>query len=246
MIDFHTHILPGIDDGSASAEESVEMLKILKSQGVNGVVLTPHFYAYKTDMNTFLKARESAFDSLVSEMEKEDVKMDLYLGAEVLYFNELWRVDDLQQLCIEGTKYIILEMPFSKWTDAMINGVGKLVSRGFNPVIAHFDRYVHIHRSTKQIQELVNAGAILQINCDCFKTPFKRLWSLSMLKKGMVSALGTDCHDMQGRKPNYSVASSYIDKHMPEKARKFLDIQQKMIMRNAVKSYDSSCDILKK
>ena len=246
MIDFHTHILPGMDDGSSSSEESIEMLKALESQGVDGVVLTPHFYAYKTDMNTFLKTRRDSFDRLVSEMRKNDVKVDLYLGAEVLYFNELWRVDDLQQLCIEGTKYLVLEMPFSKWSDAMINGVGKLVSRGYNPIIAHFNRYVRIHKSTRQVQELVNAGAMLQLNCNCFENPFKRSWASSMLKKGMVSALGTDCHDMKGRKPDYSVAYSYIDSHSPERAKKFLDMRRKMIMRNAIKSYDSSCDILKK
>jgi len=246
MIDFHTHILPGMDDGCTSVQESIEMLKMLKSQGVNSVVLTPHFYAYKTDIRSFLSDRRSSFDSLVRQMQKDDVKMNLYLAAEVLYFDELWRIDDLEKLCIDGTKSIIIEMPFSKWSGTMINGVGKLVSRGLNPVLAHFNRYVRIHKGMQQVYELVNAGAMLQLNCDCFDNPIKRMWSSSMLKKGIVSALGTDCHNMEKRPPNYDVAHSYIEKHLHGKPKNLLMVQQDLIMRNAVKSYDASCDTLKK
>ena len=238
MIDFHTHILPGIDDGSTSVQESVRMLKALEMQGVESVVLTPHFYAYKTDITSFLEERKMSFDSLVKRLKEENIRMNMYLAAEVLYFEELWRVDNLESLCISGTKYIMLEMPFSKWTDSMISGVEKIISRGLTPVIAHFERYARIHRSMDRIYELVNIGAMLQINCDWFGKPLLRRWVASMLKNGIVSAIGTDCHNMEKRAPNYKVASDFIEKKLKGKESNLLYIQQDMIMRNAVKSYD--------
>ena len=104
MIDIHTHILPCIDDGSPSVEVSIEMLRSLSEQGVKKVVLTPHFYAYRTDVESFVKKQEKALNALLEGLKKTPVDISLYLGAEVLYFDDVWAVDNLDALTIKGTK----------------------------------------------------------------------------------------------------------------------------------------------
>lgn len=224
MLDFHTHILPAIDDGSQTAEQSLKMLCMLKEQGVNKVLLTPHFYAYESDVESFIVKRNSSLKKLKKIIEDRHIDMDLYLGCEVLYFDELWRIDDLKKLCINGTSCLLVEMPFSQWTDSDINGVLKLISKGVTPVIAHFDRYVKYQNTMKCFYTLLDAGVLFQMNCSYLTSIFTRRKGLSFIKKGMVSFLGTDCHNTLDRKPNYGEAVCYLKKNIsPTKLNRLLN-----------------------
>ena len=131
MIDFHTHILPEVDDGSVNAQMSVAMLKELKNQGIKKVVLTPHFYAYASSAEVFAERRETSKQELLLELQKNPVDIELYLGCEVLYFEELWRIESLKDFSIKGTEYILVEMPFVPWPENMVRGVEKLIGKGF-------------------------------------------------------------------------------------------------------------------
>lgn len=217
MVDFHTHILHDIDDGSASLNMSLAMIKELKNQGVTKVVLSPHFYAYLSSTDEFIERRESAASELVQELKKENISIDLYLGCEVLYFEELKRVENLRDFCIKGTNYIIIEMPFSVWTGSIIEDMERIMGMGLIPIIAHFERYIKYKGNLKKIHYLCSLGALLQMNCFCLTKFFARRKALRFIKKDMVFALGTDCHDMGTRMPNYSTAMRYLEKNLPEK-----------------------------
>lgn len=233
MLDFHTHILPGVDDGSTSVEESARMLKMLEEQGVSKVLLTPHFYAYYCSVEEFLESRKSAVKELLQALEKSDVSVNLYLGCEVLFFDELWRIDNLKSLCIEGTEYILVEMPFSEWQDSAVEGIERLVSRGLTPVIAHFDRYIKYKGNLEKIYKLVEAGALLQLNCSALGSFFARRKVKGFLKKGLVFAIGTDCHNLTSRKPDYVKAAEYIKKILSERQYMQFTSRQKNILKNA-------------
>ena len=141
MIDFHTHILPGIDDGSASVTESVSMLREEKRLGIDAVVATPHYYANRNDIGSFLEKREHAWNQLVPYLWPE--LPDIYLGAEVQYFEGIRAVEGLELLRIKGTDLLLVEMPFRQWTNRFIDDVLELNERdNIQVVLAHIERYM--------------------------------------------------------------------------------------------------------
>ena len=114
MIDWHTHILPGVDDGSRDVEESIKMLSELKAQGIEYVVATPHFIANAESVDEFLKRRDEAYASLTA-VAGEDLPKIL-CGAEVKYYPGIARMEGLEKLTVGDTRILLLEMPMAKWT----------------------------------------------------------------------------------------------------------------------------------
>ena len=237
MIDFHTHILPGIDDGSSSVEESVRMIQMLSEQGVKKILLTPHFYAYMSSTDSFIEERKRSLKKLVKALEGTNLDVELYLGSEVLFFEELWRVSEIKDLCITGTDFILLEMPFSSWQNSMVECVIKLSGRGVTPVIAHFERYLKYKGNASKIRELMSNGVLLQMNCGCLNKFFFRSKAIKYIKKGEVFALGTDCHNISERKPNYDCAISFIKKKLSDRQFLRFNAIQEDFMRKAKKVY---------
>lgn len=235
MIDFHTHILPGIDDGSTSAEESVEMIKRLKNQGVDKIVLTPHFYAYKSDVEMFLEVRDEAVRTLCKNKEIRELGVSLYVGSEVLYFDELWRIENIEKMCIKGTEYILIEMPFAEWSDSVLQGIERIVNRRLVPIIAHFDRYITYPKSMQKIRNLVEMGALLQINSDSLKRFSSRYRVMKYIKKNMVSVIGTDCHNMELRAPSMDIAVKELGRVQKGKYLNNMNALGEMIIHNAEK-----------
>lgn len=239
MIDFHTHILPEIDDGSLSGEMSVKMLKMLKEQGVNKVLLTPHFYAYSSSAENFMERRAESVSILLQALEKEPVDIQLYLGCEVLYFDELWRLEDLKSFCIKGTECILVEMPFGRWTDTMVRGIEKIIGKGLTPIIAHFERYLSYRGNLQKIYELVEMGALLQMNCAFVNKLLTRGKALKFFKIGIVCALGTDCHNLENRAPDFKSAAEYIEKKLAKNQWRRLVSMQKSLLDGAEMIYSA-------
>ncbi|MCD8010975.1 MAG: hypothetical protein LUF34_09435 [Lachnospiraceae bacterium] len=103
MIDFHSHILPGLDDGSSSIEESIEMLRLSARKGVKTMVATPHFYAQKEAPEHFLERRRQSWARLAPRLPEE--APEIYLGAEVYYYTRISNTENLSRLCIGGGRH---------------------------------------------------------------------------------------------------------------------------------------------
>ena len=141
MIDFHSHILPGMDDGSKSTQESLEMLDMLRAQGVDTVAATPHFYARENPPEVFLRRRAEAWNRLRPQLTADSPRV--LLGAEVRYFQGISHVDRLHDLCLEGQDVLLLEMPFSPWPSRTLAELTDLAQRGdLTVVLAHMERYL--------------------------------------------------------------------------------------------------------
>lgn len=237
MIDFHTHILPDIDDGAGSVEESVRMIEMLCEQGVRKILLTPHFYAYMSSSESFVEKRKRALEKLLKALGDKKPEVEIYLGGEVLFFDELWRLKEIKDFCISGTDYILIEMPFSSWENNMVESVINLFSRGVVPVIAHFERYLKYKGNQTKIRELVNAGALLQMNCQYMNKFFTRSKAIRYIKNGEVFALGSDCHNISGRKPDFENIDKLLKNKLNDRQYdKFISRQEK-ILRKATKVY---------
>lgn len=237
MIDFHTHVLPGIDDGCKSGKESVALLKELKEQGVNNVFLTPHFYAYSSSAENYTEIREKSLENLIKNLKNAKVDINLYLGSEVYFFEELWRIEDISKLCIRGTEYILIEMPFSEWTDSMVHSFEKIIGKGITPVLAHFERYIKYGKNLSKIYELVDMGVFLQMNCSFVNKFSTRRKAIKFIRKGIVSMLGTDSHNLFDRAPDYLEASEHIKKKLTDRDYKNFIHRQKNIIATAEKVY---------
>lgn len=200
MIDFHTHILPGMDDGSRDTAESLEMLRRSQAQGVDTVVLTPHFYARRESIADFCIRRQTAYEALRQAQDGETLPA-LFLGAEVRYFEGMTRADDLQKLCIGS--YLLVEMPFEPWSRRTVQEVQNLpAARGITPILAHIERYMALPHWEEAVKELTAGGCLLQMNAEAFLGPLRGRRARGLLRQGWADLLGSDCHNTTSRPPN--------------------------------------------
>ena len=211
MVDFHSHILPDIDDGSSSREMSIEMLHMEAQQGITHVVATPHFYAREDKLEHFLQRRDRAEQALRSEMEKHTDLPELLVGAEVSFFRGISESEFLHELKIRGTDSVLIEMPASPWNDAMFSELGAIWERQrLVPIIAHIDRYIGPWRSFRIPQRLALLPVLVQANAEAFTDRHFEKLMMRLLKGDAIHLLGSDCHDLAERKPNLADAVERI------------------------------------
>lgn len=215
-VDFHSHILPSMDDGSKDAEQSLAMLAEAARQGTSVMVATPHFYPEDEDPDSFLSRRAASAALLLNGGYDPTVHPRICVGAEVAYFRGIGRYDDLEKLCIVGTKVILIEMPFSHWTETVLEDVFLIRARlGLTPILAHIERYPDMERAAMR-REMLDRGFVLQINASMMDGLMSRRRALHMLTYGEVQLLGSDCHNMTTRPPGMQKILQYIADHADE------------------------------
>lgn len=191
-IDFHSHILPGIDDGSRNVEESVKLLDMMAEDNVDVVVATPHFYAYQNTIDKFISRRNGAYEKLKPHLKPEHPK--ILLGAEVLYDHSLVKNEELPRLCLQGTEYLLWEMPYQQLTDEIIFDTETLASSTeLSLMIAHIERYLNF-TSYEELSRLMRLDVIGQINAKDLTTFKMRRRCKKLIDDGYVYVLGTDYH----------------------------------------------------
>ncbi len=212
MFDFHSHILPMLDDGSQSIEESLAMLGESMEQGIAGMAATPHFYAEDSTPDRFVEKRRLAFEKLNAHLE---IGMpQIKLGAEVHYYEGICRSDEVLKLRMEGTDLLLVEMPVMRWTSRMIHVLVELNSRGdITVLLAHIERYLP-YQSHGTWEFLRQHGILMQANATFFLRRTTRRSALRMLKEGEIDLLGSDCHNMKDRGPCLGEAVDLIKQNL--------------------------------
>ena len=119
VVDFHSHILPEMDDGSSCLDESISMLRMEAEQGIRRVVATPHFYANYDSPERFFRRRNRSVEHLQEALRRQENLPKVSVGAEVYFFPGISESDVLQELTIAGTRYVMIEMPHSPWSESM-------------------------------------------------------------------------------------------------------------------------------
>lgn len=219
VADFHSHILPKVDDGSASLKESIAMLKLERKQGIAHVVATPHFYPRQDDPVRFLSRRKAAEERLREEMARHPDMPSLSVGAEVHYFPGISESEILSELTINGKGCILIEMPLSSWTGTMYRELENIrVKQGLTPIVAHVDRYIGPLRTFHIPERLEELPVLVQANAGFFLDRLTRAMALRLLRAERIHLLGSDCHDLRGRAPNLGPAVQLIEKHLGNSA----------------------------
>lgn len=234
MIDFHTHILPKMDDGSKSTEESIAMLKMQAEQGIRCVVATPHFYAEHETPQDFLHRREHSYQSLQQEIERQGLQEQLpqiRLGAEVRYFEGISRSSAVHDLKIEKTDLLLLEMPFVSWSQRMIQEVKAAQQQlDLTILLAHVERY----RRTQGFflhKKLEEMGALIQSNAEFFLNKQTRRKAMHLFEQGKINLLGSDCHNCTVRPPNLGKAIQLLTEQFGDLSVRYLQDQQRRYMK---------------
>ena len=211
-IDWHSHILPGIDDGSRNVEESISLLNSQMAQGVKVAIATPHFYANDESVESFVYKRSKAFELLKAEL--PETSLEIRLGAEVKYYEGISRLDGLKDLRIEESKILLLEMPMIKWTEYMLRELVELSGKNdIRIVLAHIERYMRFQKQDVW-ERLLESGILMQTNASFFTSITSKRKALSLLQGGMIHLIGSDCHNMASRPPKLSKASEVIQKKL--------------------------------
>lgn len=230
VIDFHSHILPGIDDGSPSVEQSIAMLLAEAAQGIRHVVATPHFYAQHHKPESFLQKRREAEAMLRREMEKYPDLPRLSIGAEVLYFSGISDSAALAELTVDGSEYILVEMPMPPWSERVYKELRDISRKqGLIPIIAHVDRYIAPFRTHGIPKRLAELPVLIQANGEFFLERATKNMALRMMRQGRIHLLGSDCHNLTDRAPNLRQALDVIEgKFGPEIIRYIHDFEDEV------------------
>ena len=203
LIDIHTHILPGVDDGSGSMEETIRMLRIAAEQNVRTIIATPH-YAANAD-NVPVDELYRIRDMVQQEAMKIHEDYKILLGNELYYSESI--VDSLKSkkaLTLADSRYILVEFEVDENYKTIYHGLGSLIRSGYIPILAHVERYISLSRREDLVEELVKSGCYIQMNSSQLigglldtQAHRNRRW----LRRGLIHFVGSDCHSDRSRSP---------------------------------------------
>lgn len=207
LTDYHCHILPQIDDGAENADTSLKMAAMMKEQGIERIIATPHFYAHREkSVADFLKKRESAYSKIKKSLAIKDIR----LGAEVSIEHGISELPDIEKLAIEGTRIILLELPYrayAKWMSEEIYNIS--AEYNLKVMLAHVHRYLPYY-SKDEIETILSTDAILQINNEAFANWKEKKIAKRVINEYDTFAFGSDSHDLTSRKPNWDMLKKKI------------------------------------
>ena len=193
--DIHSHLLPGLDDGSRHCSESEPILKQLLEDGVTHLAFTPHFYPAHDGIDRFL-SRRGASAKRLSQSPPFQAFKGVSFGAEVYLTEALFNHEGIERLCYTGTRFILTELeygvPFGP-------GVERKLERLINdfsltPVLAHIERFSDLLNSPPLVAYLREMGCLCQMNLQDFAGVFKKRKMMHLVQEGMVDYLGEDLH----------------------------------------------------
>ena len=213
LIDIHCHILPKVDDGPDSVEESLKILKDMRRQGIKHIIVTPHYRpemfepSMKRVIYSYRHLRDIAYNMGVS----------MSLGCEY-YRNEqiIDHMDNRKRPSMAGSRYVLIEFSMNDLFPTVRNYVYELVTHGYQPIVAHVERYFCCQKMEK-IQELKDMGALIQVNAGSVlgEEGWKlKKFCLELMKKDLIDFIASDTHNTSDRKLNLKKCASYVTKKM--------------------------------
>jgi protein-tyrosine phosphatase len=220
LVEMHSHILPAIDDGSQNIETSLKMIAKLQSQGAKKIVLTPHYYSDTISLDDFLRKRDKAYNALERALPPNSPT--LIPSAEVYISKYLFNYDNLDELCIGNSGYALIEHPFSaSFGESDYNRLMNLYcDYGIKPVLAHIERYRALMESKYLLDDYIEMGCLAQVNINSFddapRIVRKKLFKL--LESNSIHFIGSDCHNLDTRPPEYEKGAKAILKKSSQEA----------------------------
>ncbi|MDO4438500.1 MAG: protein tyrosine phosphatase [Eubacteriales bacterium] len=232
MVDIHSHIIWGIDDGARSIEEAIKLIREAHSQGVNAIFATPHYNPAGSPKAEQIRERAS---DLNKRLKDEGLDIIIYTGNEVMYFEDIIsHLRDGKILGLADSDYVLIEFyPDDEYRN-IVKAVRSMVNAGYCPVIAHAERYKSLYEYG--LDELISMGAYIQLSTEPLQGGIFRKDSTfikKQLKKGNVHFMGSDMHNMDKRPPKNAKAIRWIKNNI-ENADDILEENVRFIIDNEI------------
>lgn len=201
-MDIHTHILPGVDDGSESLEESLKMVELAYQEGIRILIATPHYGKWNPGYR-----KEDAlkkYKQLRQQIELRHKDMKIFMGNEIYYAPGV--IEDLREgraSTLGGTDYVLVEFSTQEDSQEIENGLRSLVTAGYRPVLAHVERYESL-RDLRKIEELEENGVYVQVNARSFlggRFDKRAAWVIKLFQSDFIHFIASDCHNCDFRGP---------------------------------------------
>lgn len=233
MIDFHSHILPNIDDGSTSIGETINLIEEASKVGFTGIISTSHYIQGYYEFDCY--ERNQLLDIVQNKMRSGN--LELYLGSEIYFSSEIIDlIKDKKASTINNTRYLLFELPMNTKPLFVKELVYELIQNGYRPIIAHPERYSYVQDEINYVRELANLGTLFQANYgsvlgmygnDAKKTLKK------LLKDDLISFLGSDVHRTGQIYPKIPKALKKINKIVStEKLEKLTTLNAQKVLND--------------
>lgn len=236
--DIHCHILPGIDDGAEDKKEMIRMLQLAYKEGIRTIIATPHFHPRRGEADAYIV--ENIWRRACAEIQKVYPDMRIYTGNEIYYRQDaVQRLKNGELLTLAGSDYVLVEFSLSSAEpDEIMDAVKELQMAGYLPVIAHIERYDRVLGDVLAVEELVEAGAYIQVNTSSItgeQGGKRKRFVKKLLKQECVHFVGTDAHDSHRRTPSIKKCAAYIRKKFgDETADMILYENPSMVIKNEI------------
>ena len=215
-LDIHSHILPGIDDGSKDMDMTMHMLSQAYEEGVRYMVATPHFYP--GHRNADYADVEQVFEEVSKKAAELFPDMELLLGNEIYYKDEVVKLLEKKTVhTLNRSRYVLVEFNVGWDYHKIAMAVRKLTMHGYYPILAHVERYACLYKEEELVEELIGMGAYIQINAETLLggmfDRYKK-YCLKLFANDQVHFLGSDCHNTDSRRAVMEQAVKILKKRI--------------------------------
>lgn len=232
LLDIHSHILPAVDDGAKTLQDSIKILEKMKSQNITDVIATPHFYPHRDNLEDYTQKTQSAFKEL-SEFLKDKDLPNIYLGCEILYYSGISKVSVLKDFTLNGSNYLLLELnPFLLSKNLFSELLYLREERGIIPIIAHVERYYRSRHFGEFLKFIKENRILTQVNATSFFAKKYNKVLHTLFCNGLVTFLATDSHSIDMRPPMLKHAFKEIElKYGKETVEKLIENSNSLLYK---------------
>ena len=235
MIDFHTHILPNIDDGSRSIEETFNLIKEAKNVGFEAIISTSHYIEEYYETNA--PEREVWINAIYENLQAKNIDINLYLGNEIyLSENIIKLLEEGKASTINDTSYVLFEMPLNAEPMNLYDVIYEMMQYKLVPILAHPERYSFVQKEPELIYDLIEKGVLMQANFGSILGIYGEKAQMIVRKffeSNMIHFLGTDVHRQNSIYPKVPEALVEIRKIIgDEKIKELTKINPRLVLHN--------------
>jgi protein-tyrosine phosphatase len=195
--DVHSHLIPGIDDGAKTLEESVEMIEHFHRLGYRKIITTPHVMSdyYRNTTEIILEGLEK----VKTAVREKGIDIEIAAAAEYYLEPEFEKMIEKKELLTFGNNHVLFELPFLSPPDSLYNAVFQMQMNDYKPILAHPERYTFWYRDFNKYYELKERNVLFQLNINSltghYSIDTKKI-AERMIDEDMIDLIGTDCHNM--------------------------------------------------
>ena len=236
MIDIHSHILPGIDDGAKTTEDAIDLCRIAEGQGLTSVIATPHFASYD-EVDIFVETRDEKLSLLKEALEYYDIDLPVFTGCELYLDEVIFSAPSLDKVTLNNSRYMLCEFSLRHFDcDEALSWIDELIKRDYVPIISHPERYSTFLHTPEFINEFSKKNVLFQLNADsltggngrgCFNL------ACEMLENNLIDFIASDAHSAKYRPNDLLNKSKYFPDFLEiETLERLLEENPKLVLED--------------